>query len=99
MTRFPETLRAADGDALFSWFSGAKVVNLYAGGTNCPRMIREWIRWLEDALVEIDPPAPPSDPPSGFWRCPQCNHRFFHQPDCPIRIESGDVSHGLRENW
>ncbi len=97
MARFPETQRAADGCALLSWSPGARVVNLYAGGTNGPDVIREWIRWLEAALAEIDPPR--DAPPSSFERCPECHMRFFHLPTCPIRIESGDEAHGLRENW
>jgi hypothetical protein len=101
MTKFPETLRAADGCALLSWSPGPKVVNLYAGGTNGPDVIREWIRWLEAALAEIDPrdTTPPLVPSSGFERCPECHMRFFHLPTCPIRIASSDEAHGLRENW
>ncbi|KKN46312.1 hypothetical protein LCGC14_0674290 [marine sediment metagenome] len=101
MDKFPETLRAADGGALLSWAPGAKVVSLYAGGTNGPDVIREWIRWLEDALAEIDPPdlTSPPDPSPDYFRCPECDMHFFHMPNCPIRIESGDEAHGLKRNW
>ncbi len=101
MDKFPETLRAADGGALLSWAPGAKVVSLYAGGTNGPDVIREWIRWLEAALAEIDPRdlTSPPDPSPDYFRCPECDMRFFHQRDCSVYRNSNDPARGLKGNW